>query len=84
VGALINAAGNLQQCGLLMTLGLAALARNERPDTGPHREILTQLREAVEVLVQQKPAVPVAAICCQVLRFCARSGETHPFDFPVY
>src|SRR5438067_558072 len=40
---------------LYRQLGLAALARRKRTDTGEHREISVKLKEAIEGIALQKP-----------------------------
>jgi putative transposase len=58
-------------------------ARRKRTDTGEHREISAKLKEAIEGIALQKPPLPVATICRQVLRLAQDLGEEPPSDWLV-
>lgn len=64
--------------------GLAALARRKRTDTGKHREISAELKEAIEGLALQKPPLPIATICRQARRLAQDLGEESPSCWLVY
>lgn len=65
-------------------LGLAALARKKRTDSGQRREISAKLKEAIEGIALQRPPLPVAAICRQVRQLARNLGEEPPSYWVVY
>jgi putative transposase len=69
---------------LYRQLGLAALARRKRTDTGQHRDISAKLKEAIEGIALQKPPLPVATICRQARRLAQDLGEEPPSYWLVY
>ncbi len=69
---------------LYRQFGLAALARKKRTDTGPHREISSRLKDAIEGIALQKPPLPVAMICRQARRLAQDLGEEPPSYWVVY
>ena len=54
--------------------GLAALAREKPADTGEHRAVSVQIREAIEGLALQKPPLPIAALYRQVRQLGLKSS----------
>jgi putative transposase len=53
---------------LYQRFGLVALARKKRHDRGSRRAVSVKVKEAIEGLALQKPALPVAALYRQVRR----------------
>ena len=64
--------------------GLAALARKKRADCGNQRTISIRLKEVIEGLALQRPALPISVIQRQVLRLAKNLGEEPPGYWPVY
>jgi putative transposase len=65
-------------------LGLAALARKKRTDTGEHRQISAKLKDVIEGIALQTPPLPVATICRQVRQLAVNMGAEPPSYWVVY
>ncbi len=58
--------------------GLAGLVKKDRIDKGERRAISPRLRDAVEGLALEKPALPLTSVQRQVKHFAQMIGEAPP------
>ena len=58
--------------------GLAGLVKKERRDKGERRAVSPRLREAIEGLALEKPALPLTSVHRQVKQFAQMIGEAEP------
>ena len=58
--------------------GLAGLVKKERRDKGERRAVSPRLRDAIEGLALEKPALPLTSVHRQVKRFALMIGEAEP------
>ena len=58
--------------------GLAGLVKKEQRDKGERRAISPRLRDAIEGLALEKPALPLASVHRQLKQFAQMIGEAAP------
>jgi putative transposase len=59
-------------------VGLAGLVKKGRRDKGGRRAVSPRLREAIEGLALEKPALPLTSVHRQVKQFAQMIGEAEP------